>query len=148
MSAPIKTRKKAKVSRYEPCPCHSGQFYAKCCGIFHGGAKPPSALTLMRSRYAAYAMHLADYIIDTTDSSGPQYEADRGKWKDSIESFASSVYFDGLEILEESLVGPEEAYVAFKACLRDALGKECGFSERSRFFLKADKWLYHSGVPL
>lgn len=147
MSVPIK-RQRVKVSRYEPCPCHSGQFYSKCCGLFHSGVKAPSALTLMRSRYAAYAMHLTDYIIDTTDSSGPQYEADRGKWKDSIESFASSVHFDGLEILEESLVGAEEAFVAFKTSLRDVRGDDCSFSERSRFFLKADKWLYHSGVPL
>jgi len=39
-----------------PCPCGSGRKYKKCCQPYHRGAKPDNALTLMKSRYAAYAL--------------------------------------------------------------------------------------------
>jgi SEC-C motif-containing protein len=48
------------------CPCLSGNAYEECCGRFHGGtAAAPTAEALMRSRYSAYALGLADYILDT-----------------------------------------------------------------------------------
>jgi SEC-C motif-containing protein len=38
------------------CPCGSGEPYDSCCGRYHGGlAQPPTALTLMRARYTAFA---------------------------------------------------------------------------------------------
>ena len=48
------------------CPCGSSQLYAQCCGRFHSGAAAaPTAETLMRSRYSAYARRDADYILRT-----------------------------------------------------------------------------------
>ncbi|HVX54620.1 YchJ family protein, partial [Nocardioides sp.] len=49
-----------------PCPCGSGLAYDACCGPLHRGARQAgSALELMRSRYAAYALGKADYVFRT-----------------------------------------------------------------------------------
>lgn len=38
------------------CPCGFGEPYESCCGRYHRGeADPPTAVTLMRARYAAFA---------------------------------------------------------------------------------------------
>jgi len=70
----------------------------------------------MRSRYSAYALNLADYIIKTTHRSNPQYSADDREWRDSIANFSQSTEFRGLtihEFKEEQL----HATVTFTALL-------------------------------
>ncbi|SDD40090.1 YchJ family protein [Rhodococcus tukisamuensis] len=48
------------------CPCLSGETYGGCCGRFHGGqADAPTAEQLMRSRYAAFAVGDAAYLLRT-----------------------------------------------------------------------------------
>ena len=46
------------------CPCGRGA-YAHCCGPLHAGAPAADAEALMRSRYSAYALGLADYLLAT-----------------------------------------------------------------------------------
>jgi SEC-C motif domain protein len=48
-----------------PCPCGSGKGYAACCGLLHAGAPAADAEALMRSRYSAYVLGLADYLRAT-----------------------------------------------------------------------------------
>ena len=39
------------------CPCGFGEPYDQCCGRYHRGeADPPTASTLMRARYSAFAL--------------------------------------------------------------------------------------------
>ena len=46
------------------CPCLSGVSYADCCGRLHrGDARAATAEQLMRSRYAAFAVPHADYLL-------------------------------------------------------------------------------------
>ena len=48
------------------CPCGLGEPYGQCCGRFHRGASAaPTATQLMRSRYSAFAMRDADYLLRT-----------------------------------------------------------------------------------
>ncbi|WP_024795660.1 YchJ family protein [Tomitella biformata] len=57
------------------CPCGSGEQYELCCGRFHsarsGGARSggeaaaPTAAQLMRSRYSAFAVRDAAYLMRT-----------------------------------------------------------------------------------
>ena len=48
------------------CPCLSGDTYSACCGRFHAGAAVAStAQWLMRSRYSAFALGHAQYLLDT-----------------------------------------------------------------------------------
>ncbi|OUS93729.1 YchJ family protein [Rhodococcus sp. NCIMB 12038] len=48
------------------CPCLLGEPYDECCGRYHRGeAKAPTAERLMRSRFSAFAVLDADYLIAT-----------------------------------------------------------------------------------
>lgn len=48
------------------CPCLSGNVYLECCGRFHrGDARAVTAEQLMRSRYSAFAVNDAVYLLDT-----------------------------------------------------------------------------------
>ena len=48
------------------CPCGGGISYTHCCEPFHTGqALPPTAEALMRSRYSAFVLGLADYLWRT-----------------------------------------------------------------------------------
>ena len=53
------------------CPCLSGDTYSTCCGRFHSGgyhggtAAPSTAQWLMRSRYSAFALGDAQYLLDS-----------------------------------------------------------------------------------
>ncbi len=48
------------------CPCLSGLPYAECCGPLHRGERTaPTAEALMRSRYSAFAVGDAAYLLAT-----------------------------------------------------------------------------------
>ncbi len=118
------------------CPCCSEKPYAECCKPYHDGKLlPPTALALMRSRYSAYALRLADYIIQTTHSKSPYFERDRGKWKKAILEFCTTTQFLKLEILDST-----ESSVHFIAHLGQTL-----LEEKSLFEKVDGKWLYVKG---
>jgi SEC-C motif-containing protein len=48
-----------------PCPCGLGDDYESCCGQFHAGMPAPTAESLMRSRYSAFAVGDAEYLLRT-----------------------------------------------------------------------------------
>ena len=47
------------------CPCGLGDGYESCCGRLHAGAAAPTAESLMRSRYSAFAVRDAGYLLRT-----------------------------------------------------------------------------------
>ncbi|UOE44843.1 YchJ family protein [Agromyces larvae] len=47
------------------CPCGSGDVFGACCAPFLRGAAAPTAVQLMRSRYTAYAVGDAAYLVET-----------------------------------------------------------------------------------
>ena len=52
------------------CPCGTGLPYAECCGPRHDGSAPArTAEQLMRSRYSAFAVGDAAYLLATWHSS-------------------------------------------------------------------------------
>ncbi len=128
-----------KISPNTPCPCGSREKYKKCCQIYHKGARPKTALLLMKSRYVAYAIGDADYIIKTTHPDNLDYNKDKKSWKMSIDSFCKETDFLALEILD-FLDGDEESFVSFVAQLSSGEMKE-----KSRFLKVDDVWLYESG---
>jgi SEC-C motif-containing protein len=117
------------------CPCCSGEKYDVCCKIYHTGFPAPTPLSLMRSRYSAYALGKADYILNTTHPHSPYYEKDRNSWKRAILQFCKNTQFLRLEILSF-----EENWVHFIAHLSH------GKLDEKSFFEKLDgKWLYLKG---
>lgn len=128
-----------KISVNAPCPCHSGKKYKKCCQAYHDGANPSNALELMRSRYSAFALGLAGYIVASTHPDNAEYTEDTKEWERGIAEFCDNATFTGLEIIE-FVGGENEAFVTFKAILGDVQ-----FIEKSRFLRVGGKWLYESG---
>ncbi|SCA63152.1 UPF0225 protein XC_4246 [Chlamydiales bacterium SCGC AG-110-P3] len=128
---------------FSPCPCGSGKHYYQCCGPLHKGAAPPDALTLMRSRYSAYATGNVDYIIDTTHPDNVNFATDKDTWRKDIEGFTHGTTFEGLEVLSSSSDG-DDATVSFRAHMSQN-GLNCSFSEKSRFRNVDGKWLYVDG---
>ncbi len=93
----------------------------------------------MRSRYCAYALGLAGYIMKTTHPDNPDYTADSGEWKQGILEFCRSTVFTGLKIIE-FIDGENEAFVTFEARLGEYTMKE-----KSRFLKENGRWLYENG---
>ena len=52
------------------CPCGLGDDYESCCGRLHAGVPAPTAESLMRSRYSAFAVGDAGYLLRTWHPSG------------------------------------------------------------------------------
>lgn len=52
------------------CPCGLGDDYESCCGRLHAGEPAPTAESLMRSRYSAFAVGDAGYLLRTWHPSG------------------------------------------------------------------------------
>lgn len=116
----------------------------------------------MRSRYAAYALGLVDYVLDTTDPEGPQASPERRAWAAEVEGFIARTRFVGLEVLgagSEGDAGSSEVscerpgpgaagsagWVQFHARLTQA-GRDASFVERSAFVRRGGRWLYHSAT--
>ncbi|SDT19202.1 YchJ family protein [Microterricola viridarii] len=52
------------------CPCLSGETYGACCGRLHRGqADAATAEALMRSRFSAFAVGDADYLLRSWHTS-------------------------------------------------------------------------------
>ena len=129
------------------CPCKSNISYDQCCKPFHEfSAYPEIPEQLMRSRYAAYALKIIDYIIETTDSNGPLFQKDKQQWKVSIEQFCQSTSFQDLTILDTSRIDDKQATVTFQASLKSILGVDTSFTEKSLFTKKNNRWFYHSSL--
>lgn len=57
-----------------PCYCGLPKIFSDCCQpIIEGFKKAPTAEAVMRSRYSAYSIHQADYLIETTHVSQRKY---------------------------------------------------------------------------
>lgn len=125
------------------CPCTSGRPYSECCEPFHLGARLPTALELMRSRFSAYALGLIDYIVETTHVESPSKKLESSDWKKRIQHFSDVTEFDQLDILSNTQ-GEDEAYVTFTAHLKQ-MGKDTSFTEESRFVKVNGRWQYISG---
>ncbi|CCB90758.1 UPF0225 protein ychJ [Waddlia chondrophila 2032/99] len=98
----------------------------------------------MRSRYAAYALNLPDYIIKTTHPDNPAYQSNQKKWTKELQAFSIHTQFIGLEIFTFT-EKKNEAFVTFKATLSQN-GQDISFTEKSRFLKKNNQWLYASGI--
>jgi len=125
------------------CPCCSGRTYASCCQKYHQGLVPENALVLMRSRYCAFALGDALYLVRSTHPSSPHFVDDQRQWLHQLKVFSNQVDFNGLEVVESQL-GSEESFVFFVAYLSKE-NTDLTFSERSRFIKDHMVWKYFDG---
>jgi SEC-C motif-containing protein len=122
------------------CPCGSGERYSNCCRRWHRGEEPPDAVTLMRSRYSAYALGEVEYLWKTLDPQHPDRQRPQPEVLAGYRAFCRSLRFARLRILDHS--GDR---VLFHAELY-AKGKERSFAEVSRFRLIDGGWRYLDGA--
>jgi len=116
------------------CICKSGIPYQACCQRYHQGLSAPDPEALMRSRYSAYALMLADYLqVTWHPSTRPQPLTlnPETRWKH-------------LEILDSGASG-EQGRVHFRATFMEDQ-RWAVLEERSRFSLADGRWLYLDGV--
>lgn len=62
-------KKKMRSLAVAACPCGSGLLLSECCGRYHNGVAAPDAVSLMRSRYSAFALGLEAYLLATWHAS-------------------------------------------------------------------------------
>ncbi|MBF4602175.1 YchJ family protein [Frigoribacterium sp. VKM Ac-1396] len=120
------------------CPCLSGEAYGSCCGPAHHGTAPaPTAERLMRSRYSAFVLARASYLLETW------HPATRPA---TLEVDPETRWFR-LEIVGTRAGGPfdDDGTVEFEALFRDADG--VGVQHEVSRFVRVDRrWLYVDGT--
>ncbi|WP_348824870.1 YchJ family protein [Flavobacterium aestuarii] len=118
------------------CYCGSGRSFESCCNLYISGVeKAPTALALMKSRYAAYASHQADYLLATTHSSERKHYS-----KEDILHWATANKWQKLEIISAA-----ENTVEFKAYFQDENNLNQVHHEISAFKKENDSWFYVDG---
>lgn len=118
------------------CYCGNHLPFEDCCQIYINGlAKPTTAEALMRSRYSAYVIGNADYLVATThESTRKLYK------KKDIVAWSKSNHWLRLEILNST-----ENTVTFKAYYKDYQRKEQVHFEKSYFVFENGSWFYVDG---
>ena len=122
------------------CPCLSGEQYADCCGRFHrGDAEAPTAEQLMRSRYSAFVVQDAAYLLRTWHPDTRPAELD----------LDPDMQWRRLDIVSTRRGGPldSEGIVEFKAYFRHD-GERVVHHETSRFLRVDRRWYYLNEVGL
>lgn len=120
------------------CPCGRSLPYARCCGPCvedFPGRPAPDAEALMRSRYSAFVLERADYLLATWHESK----------RPSKISFDPGVKWLGLEVRDFKVVDEARAEVEFVARQRDRSGRAVRLHERSRFVREEGRWYYVEG---
>lgn len=121
-----------------PCPCLSGELYAACCGRFHSGASAaPTAEQLMRSRYSAFVVGDAAYLLETWHPDTRPADLD----------LDGDIQWRRLDILTTSRGGPLDSVgtVEFQAWFRR--GRERGSHRETSTFRRVDRrWYYFDAL--
>ncbi len=133
------------ISDDKPCPCGRAGMkgaalrYRQCCGRWLESDTPaPDAECLMRSRYCAFVLERAPYLLRTWHPST----------RPSSIEFEAGVRWLGLEVrryLAPGAADPDHAEVEFVARHKPAGGAAVRLHERSRFVREDGCWYYVDG---
>ena len=122
-----------------PCCCDQSTALEACCGAYLSGARlPPTALALLRSRYAAYVKGEVDYVIASTAAIA----------RPTLDRPELVAYCRGLMGIRLKIIGTQDGgkddevgFVEFRANLR-VRGKSVIRAENSRFEREDGRWVY------
>jgi SEC-C motif domain protein len=129
----------------KPCPC--GRLDAKkqalaatacCLPYLQGKLTAPDAEALMRSRYSAFVMEKADYLLSSWHASH----------RPATLEFEPDVKWLGLQVQNHKVIDATHAEVTFVARQRDRTGRAIRLHERSRFVNENGCWYYVDGDSL
>jgi SEC-C motif-containing protein len=126
------------MNRSRSCPCGLGPPFPECCGRWlQAGAAAPTAELLMRSRFTAFALGDAAYLLRTWHPSTRPRTLD----------LTGGPRYTRLEVLETSggTMFDGEGTVRFRAHYLD--GRSPGvLAETSRFTREDGQWFYVAAV--
>ena len=112
--------------------------FAACCGRYvdNFAATPaPDAESLMRSRYTAFVLERADYLLATWHASHRPAHID----------FDPDVKWLGLEVRQHRQTDDGHAEVEFVARQKSPGSAALRLQERSRFVKETGRWFYVDG---
>ena len=130
----------------ERCHCGSKKRYEACCGRFLSGEKKTETPEqLMRSRYSAFCMKNADYLVSTHHPVNRSADE-----RQSVLESAANTEWLGLKVLktESRIKGSTVGYVEFVAFYQNALSGAGQIHEKSEFIFENGQWYYVDGVML
>lgn len=127
----------------QPCPC--GRLdargrplaFARCCGRYLAdfeACPAPDAESLMRSRYCAFVLQDAGYLLATWHASTRPADV----------TFEPGTRWLGLDVRDHRATDAHRAEVEFVARCRNA-GRATRLHERSRFVRADGRWFYVDG---
>ncbi|MFD9421728.1 MULTISPECIES: YchJ family protein [unclassified Streptomyces] len=127
-----------RITPTSPCPCGLPAAYGDCCGPLHSGtAAARSCEALMRSRYTAFVVQDAAYLLRSwhPDTRPPAVE------------FDPAMRWVRLEILDttEGSAFHTTGTVTFRAHYTDN-GRPGSLHEQSRFVRHQGAWVYAAAV--
>lgn len=130
-------KKAAAGTNATACPCGSALAYSACCGRFiddflHTPAS--DAERLMRSRYTAFVMERAPYLLATWHAPQRPPSLD----------FDPQCHWLGLEVKDFQAQDGTHAEVEFVARYK-VQGRAVRLHERSRFVQEHGRWFYVDG---
>ena len=127
------------------CPCGRTDVrgrplaWAACCGRYlTNDSLAPDAESLMRSRYSAFVLARADYLLATWHSSQ----------RPAIIEFDPGVKWLGLEVRQHRTLDATHAEVEFIARQKSPGSPALRLHERSRFLYEGGRWYYLLGDQL
>jgi SEC-C motif-containing protein len=123
----------------ETCPCGSHRAYDDCCAPLHRGrTSAPTAEALMRSRYSAYVLGLADYLLGTWAAATRP---------DALSLDEAASCWIGLEIRATRAGGETDAQGEVEFVARAISGEHLHrLHEVSRFCREEGGWRYLDGA--
>jgi len=121
------------------CLCGSGETYPECCAVYHTGEQQaPTAETLMRSRFTAFAMRNEHYLLATWDTT---------KRPQTINFSKDETIWQRLEIVntKKGGINDSKGIVEFRAYYQ-LNNNDYVMKEISRFRKEQGQWLYLDGA--
>lgn len=97
----------------------------------------------MRSRYAAFALGLGEYLVDTLSKDHDDRAAPRATLVRELSRVKDTQRFMGLEIVSSRMDG-DRGEVTFRAKVFEK-GKDRSFTEHSQFVREDGEWRYAFG---
>ncbi|MEV0276889.1 YchJ family metal-binding protein [Streptomyces sp. NPDC050610] len=135
----MNARRRPAIGPGSPCPCGLDSSYRDCCGALHGGQREAAtAERLMRSRYSAFVVRDAAYLLrswhPSTRPGGLDFDPEQ-RWT-------------GLEVLGSTggSAFHTEGTVEFRAHF-SVRGHADAQHEDSRFVRDEGRWVYLGPVP-
>lgn len=130
-----------------PCTCTSGKSFGDCCRPYlRGEREAPDPVSLMRSRFSAFALDYSAYLWRTLHVTHGDRSKSEEEMLRNFRRASRGMEYRALTILDSAPPGADgRAQVLFLAHVRDR-ARDVSFLERSDFLHDGTGWRYAYGT--